>query len=73
MLIVHSDGYGLTNLDNVTEIVVVGRYIQAYTVDGRNGIIGKFDDENHALQAISKMIMECRTGQRSVLTLESES
>ena len=73
MLIVHSDGYGLTNLDNVTEIVVVGRYIQAYTVDGRNGIIGKFDDENHALRAISKMIMECRTGQYNVLTLESES
>lgn len=69
MLIVHSDGYGITNLDNVTEINVAGRYIHAYCVDGKHNIIGTFEDEAHALQALSKLIMECSAGQFRVVAI----
>ena len=69
MLIVHSDGYGLTNMDNVTEINVAGRYIHAYCVDGKHNIIGSYKDETQALQALSKLIMECSVGQSNVVTI----
>lgn len=72
MLIVHSDGYGFTNLDNVTEVNVAGRFIHSYSVDGRHDTIGKFDSEEEALQALSKLIMECSTGNYNVITLEKK-
>ena len=72
MLIVHSDGYGLTNFDNVTEINVAGRYIHAYCVDGKHNIIGTYEDESKALQAFSKMLMECSVGRSNVITIGAD-
>ena len=69
MIIVHSDGYGFTNLDNVTEINVSSRYIHAYSVDGKHNIIGKFESEKDALLALSKLIMECSIGKTKVVAL----
>ena len=72
MIIVHSDGNGITNLDNVTEINVVGRYIHAYRVDGKHDIIGVYEDENKALQAFSKLIMDCSVGKYNVTSLGAD-
>lgn len=72
MIIVHSDGYGFTNLDNVTEINVASRYIHAYSVDGKHNIIGKYETEEQALQALSRLIMECHVDKTNVVTLEGK-
>lgn len=48
MLIVHSDGAGVTNMNAISEIRAAGRYIWAYEVGGKRHPIAAYDTEERA-------------------------
>lgn len=48
MWIKHSDGYGMTNLDNVERLCIAGRYIHAYTIDGKSHPVAAYDTAERA-------------------------
>lgn len=50
MFIRHTDGYGITNIDNVNRICLNGRYITAYMVDGSNHHIAGYDTAEEAAE-----------------------
>ena len=48
MMILHKDGKGMTNMNNVCRIEICGLYLNAYMVDGSNHQIGRYDTEEEA-------------------------
>lgn len=57
MLIVHSDGAGVTNMNAISEIRVAGRYIWAYEVGGKRHAIAAYDTEERAEAVFMNMLM----------------
>jgi len=51
MMILHKDGKGMTNSDNMTRMAVNGLYVTAYMVDGSNHSIGRYETEDDAKKA----------------------
>lgn len=56
MAILHSDGNGVTNKDNILRICLNGRYIQAYMVDGSNHLLGVYDTAERAQEVFDNLI-----------------
>ena len=61
MLIIHNDGMGMTNMDNVCELVVSGRYIHAYCVNGSHhpvAVYGSIDRAKEVLDMITNIVSD---------------
>ena len=56
MMIIHNDGMGVTNMDNVTRICLSGRYIHAYTIDGNSHPIAVYETPERAKEVFDWMI-----------------
>jgi len=69
MFVVHSDGYGMTNLDNVCEVSVSGRYIHAYGKDGSHRIIGVSDTEDGAKRILDRLVDTMKTSKSCVIEM----
>ena len=48
MTILHKDGDGVTNWDNVARLARAGCYIIAYMVDGSSHHIGRYESQEDA-------------------------
>jgi len=57
MVIIHKDGRGVTNSDNMTRLVVNGVYLIAYMVDGSNHSVGRYDTEEDAKLAFDRTVI----------------
>lgn len=57
MMILHEDENGVTNMDNVIRLERNGRYLTAYTVDGSNHQIGRYDTQEKAKDAFNKIYL----------------
>lgn len=58
MIIVHSDKMGFTNLNNVCEVKLMGKYIRAHCSDGDSHAIARYDTEERA-EYVFRHIIEC--------------
>lgn len=56
MFIKHSDGYGITNTDNICRICLNGRYLTAYMVDGSNHHLAAYDTQEEASEAFDRIV-----------------
>ena len=52
MMILHKDGKGMTNSDNMSRMVVNGVYLTAHMVDGSSHSLGRFETEEDAKKAL---------------------
>ena len=57
MVIIHKDGKGVTNSDNMTRLVVNGVYLTAYMVDGSNHSVGRYDTEEDAQLEFDRIVI----------------
>ena len=48
MFVLHSDGMGITNIDNVNRLCLNGRYITAYMNDGSSHYVGVYNTADFA-------------------------
>lgn len=71
MLIVHSDHFGITNMDAVSAIRVEGRYIRAYEMCGeRHHVIAAYNTRERAEAVLHDFIEECKLSREdSVIVL----
>ena len=60
MLIVHSDRMGMTNLNAISEVKLMGRYIRAYEVGGSNHAIAAYNTEQRAEAVFRTLTEQCR-------------
>lgn len=51
MMILHKDGRGMTNSDNMSRMVINGMYLTAHMVDGSSHTLGRYDTEEDAKKA----------------------
>ena len=58
MIILHKDGDGLTNFDNVTRIERNGVYLTAYMIDGSCHHLGRYDSQDKAKLALDQLAMQ---------------
>jgi len=56
MLIIHNDGMGITNMDTVCELVVSGRYIHAYCVNGSHHPVAVYGSIERAMEVFKDII-----------------
>lgn len=60
MLIVHSDRMGMTNLNAVSEVKLIGRYIRAVDIRGDNHAVAAYDTEDRAEAVFHTLTEQCR-------------
>lgn len=70
MFIIHSDGLGLTNMDNVCEMVASGRYIHAYCVNGSHHPVAVYESPDKAIEALKWLSEQMSTTKSNVLVME---
>lgn len=60
MLIVHSDRMGMTNLNAICEVKLMGRYIRAYDIGGGNHAVAAYDTDERAESVFRTLTEQCR-------------
>lgn len=60
MLIVHSDRMGMTNLNAISEVKLMGRYIRAVNLNGDNHAIAAYESEERAEAVFRTLTEQCR-------------
>ena len=60
MLVVHSDRMGITNLNAVSELKLMGRYIRAVNIHGDNHAIAAYETEERAMAVFRTLMDQCR-------------
>ena len=59
MLVVHSDKMGITNLNAIVQIKLIGKYIHAYSVS-ESHVIARYDTEERAEDVFKILTNQCR-------------
>lgn len=60
MLIVHSDRAGITNMNAISEIRLMGRYIRAVNINGDNHAVAAYKTEERAEAVFRNLTDQCR-------------
>ena len=64
MMIMHHDGKSATNSNNVSRLVLNGKSLIAYMVDGSNHSIGRYESEDMASYAFIDILGRLNTGSK---------
>lgn len=72
MLIIHNDGMGMTNMDTICELVVSGRYIHAYCVNGSHHPVAVYGSIERAKEVFNMITSVISQNYMKVITLPEE-